>query len=177
MTVANLSYKLKQGLAVCPLSLTEKRGSKSTPGIGFTSTFSVGSFLKKQLYHTLNHKNFHLPIQFKPVTSSYLHLFNLSLQEKLFLPEADIVFLGKTFQEQIHTVFLYVGYNRSKETCSQCSRETLSKKYDIAFFFIVATFTACIGIQNLQNAHNTNIPNSETAQMRHCSKAICARVF
>ena len=31
--------------------------------------------------------------------------------------------------------------------------------------------------QTLQNVHNTNIPNSQTAQIRHAFKPICARVF
>ena len=35
-----------------------------------------------------------------------------------------------------------------------------------------------IGIQTLQNAHNTNIiPNSQAAQIRHAFKAIWARIF
>ena len=37
---------------------------------------------------------------------------------------------------------------------------------------------AWIGIQTLQNAHNTNIIlNSQAAQIRHVFKAIWARVF
>ena len=70
-----------------------------------------------------------------------------------------------------------MDHNRSKETCLQCSKRDPEQKA-APFFLIVATFTAWIGIQCLQNVHNTNIiPNSQTAQMSHAFKAMWARIF